>query len=51
MRDSIRRRYLKELEEEKMLIHMDNFTIKKFKSDNTKVNAVVQEVDDEGAKL
>ena len=51
MRDSIERRYLKELEEEKMFMHKYDDTIKTIKAYNKKVDVIVQDVNDEGVKL
>ena len=50
MRNSLEQQYLKEIAEKQFMHNYDD-TIKSVKSDNKKVDAVVQGVNNEGVKL
>ena len=51
MRNTIEQQYLKELEDEKMFMKKHDDTIRSVKEDNKKVDAVVQQVNNEGVNL
>ncbi|KAK8882368.1 hypothetical protein M9Y10_045010 [Tritrichomonas musculus] len=51
MRNSLEQQYVKEIASEKQFMHNYDDTIKSVKSDNKKVDTVVQEVNNEGVKL
>lgn len=51
MRNFLEQQYLKEITAEKMFIHYYDDTIKSTKSINNKIDAVVQNVNNEGIKL